>query len=672
MKRLFTILLLTVLPSLYFQLNAQLNGTYTIGGTAPDYLTFNDAVNAMVNQGITGTVIFNVRAGTYTEQVTMPEIGGVNAGDTIVFQSENGNPASVILRYPASSSIDNWVLNLDGTDRITFKDLTIMASGTSDYGKVLIIGNESKYVRFENVIFQGKTGTTNVFTDKTIVDGEASLIDSFIHFKSCQFINGKYAIRYKNGVNLKITGCTFNNTNNGGTDCYLTYNQFLFYAGNVHMNGGINVYYYSSPNSNIIANNFIAGKLDLSYLNGSSGTETKVVNNMIIGQAHIRSSRWVNFYNNTVYNPSGVALLVNTYNQQGNSSNLRIANNILVSDNNTALDLEDLVYIDYLDYNWYNTGGTNLLTLNNFGYPDLATWQISTGRSAHAVNDAVHFVSSTDLHICRDQAPHHGDPMVGVPVDFDLDPRNLMNPMMGADEYDPWQITPDPAQVCAGENLTLSVNNTTGNDNFTWSGGDLTSPVSGTSLTVSPTSDQDYLLDWSDGVCSVTDTVHVTVFPAPNPTIVVNNHTLSSDITGASYQWYFNGSPINGATSQSYTATQNGDYYVVVIDTNGCSGTSNTVTINNVGIQTPDGFYNLNIHPNPGPGMYKVQFTHYPGINTHLRVINLVGRTVYEEQLNDRDGKADFIIDLRQLPDGVYLMQLQNGSYSEVIRLVKQ
>ena len=48
-----------------------INGTKTIGGTAPDYATFQDAIRAVAEYGVgTGGVTFNVRAGTYMGAVT--------------------------------------------------------------------------------------------------------------------------------------------------------------------------------------------------------------------------------------------------------------------------------------------------------------------------------------------------------------------------------------------------------------------------------------------------------------------------------------------------------------------------------------------------------------------------------------------------------------------------
>ena len=42
-----------------------LNGSYTVGGTSPDFTTLQDAANALKWNGISGPVTFNIRPGTY-------------------------------------------------------------------------------------------------------------------------------------------------------------------------------------------------------------------------------------------------------------------------------------------------------------------------------------------------------------------------------------------------------------------------------------------------------------------------------------------------------------------------------------------------------------------------------------------------------------------------------
>jgi len=55
---------------------------------------------------------------------------------------------------------------------------------------------------------------------------------------------------------------------------------------------------------------------------------------------------------------------------------------------------------------------------------------------------------------------------------------------------------------------------------------------------------------------------------------------ISVPASYSSYQWNLGGSPIPGATSNSYTATISGSYTVSVTDSNGCSGTSEAMIVN--------------------------------------------------------------------------------------------
>ena len=69
---------------------AGLSGIYTIGGTTPDFVNFTNAVMALNNGGVAGPVTFLVRDGTYSEQLTINQLQGASAVNTVTFQSENG------------------------------------------------------------------------------------------------------------------------------------------------------------------------------------------------------------------------------------------------------------------------------------------------------------------------------------------------------------------------------------------------------------------------------------------------------------------------------------------------------------------------------------------------------------------------------------------------------
>ncbi len=70
-------------------------GTYTLGGTDPDFTSFTDAAIALNNAGITCPVIFKVRDGVYDEQIKLYQIIGSSATNTITFMGESGDSSKV-------------------------------------------------------------------------------------------------------------------------------------------------------------------------------------------------------------------------------------------------------------------------------------------------------------------------------------------------------------------------------------------------------------------------------------------------------------------------------------------------------------------------------------------------------------------------------------------------
>ena len=74
-----------------------LAGVYTIGGVSPDFPTIDSSVQALIECGIDSVVIFNIRAGTYIEQSSIPDITGTSYLNTITYRAENGDSSSVKL-----------------------------------------------------------------------------------------------------------------------------------------------------------------------------------------------------------------------------------------------------------------------------------------------------------------------------------------------------------------------------------------------------------------------------------------------------------------------------------------------------------------------------------------------------------------------------------------------
>lgn len=138
-------------------------GNLTIGGTNPDYATFKDAVDDINKIGLCGPVIFNVRNGTYTEQLMITSILGASAVNTVTFQSEGRDSSLVKLTFTPTSSLARYILKLDGASYVTFRDMTISNPSTS-YGVAVELGNGANNNTFSHCILEGPfRNTTSTF-----------------------------------------------------------------------------------------------------------------------------------------------------------------------------------------------------------------------------------------------------------------------------------------------------------------------------------------------------------------------------------------------------------------------------------------------------------------------------------------------------------------------------
>jgi hypothetical protein len=168
-------------------------------------------------------------------------------------------------------------------------------------------------------------------------------------------------------------------------------------------------------------------------------------------------------------------------------------------------------------------------------------------------------------------------------------------------------ITPGgPTTFCGGGSVTLTSSSATGNQWYLNG-----NPIGGaTNQTYVATASGSYTVVVTASGCSSAPSAPttVTVNPTPPmPTITPGGPTTfcgggsvtltSSSATGN--QWYLDGNPIGGATSQTYVATASGNY-TVIVTTNGCASAASaatTVTVNVITVNPatlPSGTVGLN------------------------------------------------------------------------------
>ena len=158
-------------------------------------------------------------------------------------------------------------------------------------------------------------------------------------------------------------------------------------------------------------------------------------------------------------------------------------------------------------------------------------------------------------------------------------------------------------------------------------------------------------LSVSENGCTATPVSKiVTTYPKPVVTTsLIGSYTLTTNTTFNSYQWLDNGSPLNGDTSQSYTATANGNYSVVVTDAFGCVDTSAAYTITGVGIADINGKSQIRIYPNPANDKLYISDAK---ANISFVITNIVG----EELIKGTTTGGIQSIDISSLPAGLYFI----------------
>lgn len=164
------------------------------------------------------------------------------------------------------------------------------------------------------------------------------------------------------------------------------------------------------------------------------------------------------------------------------------------------------------------------------------------------------------------------------------------------------------------------------------------------------------------GCDTVAFTNFITEFQLPTaPVISLNGDTLTSS-PAFSYQWYIVGDTTVHSTAQTFTPTVNGNYYVLISDSNGCQSPSNVVGFFTAMHTLEDNA--ISIFPNPFSETIFVN-----DINNHLltyTIYDVAGRQV----LNGW-GTGPLQIDTHMLTAGYYSMDVLMAGSIKRIPIVK-
>lgn len=442
---------------------AALQGGYTIGGQAPDFLDFSQAVQALTYGGVLGAVQFQVRPGIYDEQITLPAIPGATATNTITFGAEIPTGPEVRLTFFSDDPTRNYTIQLDGASHITFRDMTLKSRGI-DYGHVVDLRNGAAYNQFINNRIQGiyvletsdslalvygadeqsRPGHFNTFTGNTFQGGNNGvLLDAGDWDEALQgvvldqnvFVDqylGAIDLTYVRGASIRgnqITNDDFAHEDYQGLQLKYGVDGFTVSNNNLDLVKGrygilIDI---GSPNDNatetnrgLLINNFI----HLRGGNASAGLK-------MTGSYH------QGIYFNSVHLSGDSDITDSRAFEIDNSSGLEVFNNIFTNSTaGYAVYAADSYSRFTSDHNCFYSYGP-VLAFRRQPLQDLAAWQSNTDQDAASIAEDPVFLSDEDLHARAPLIDGQGIPIDGVSTDIDGEPRNADHPDIGADEFTP-------------------------------------------------------------------------------------------------------------------------------------------------------------------------------------------------------------------------------------------
>jgi hypothetical protein len=462
-----------------------LSGSFTVGGTSPDYANIGAALSDLAAKGVCGPVVLNIRPGTYTSTSwNINTIQGTSKANTITFQTDTAMGGRA--RFENNSTC----VNINQTSHLIFRNLSFVQTGFSQVVNFMGLVNE---ITFDSCYLEGtKTSSTSstysIFNDNS----GANNLTQRLRIYNCDINHASYMI-YKYGVSttskevgfefvnnrvrninymylyifyqdsIVIKNNTFSDTAVGQTN---QYGLYMYYTDNikelsqnqVHLNAasqGYGIYCYYCGNTGTNRTNFSNNSILISSFGGSGTTYG----------SYFYSANNFDFNYNTWRINSGNTSSRALFLAQGYGHTMR---------NNNIANFSS----GYAIYSQYSS--TNIITNSNynniyssssqFGYnrnqnvASLSAWKLVTAMDANSQSvDPVFEAAQSNVPTAQ-ALDSTALPLSGFTLDINSRARNTTHPDIGAYEFDVIYFDASNRNamrdtVCPNEDVTLYIKN---------------------------------------------------------------------------------------------------------------------------------------------------------------------------------------------------------------------
>lgn len=218
--------------------------------------------------------------------------------------------------------------------------------------------------------------------------------------------------------------------------------------------------------------------------------------------------------------------------------------------------------------------------------------------------------------------------------------------------------------ICPGETMRLAAPG--GWPNYNWSNGGETGVIE-----INDAGTYDVQIS-GDGDCSASsesfivgeyDVVAPVITPISETQLTVEN------VSASSYQWFLNGQPIDGATTNTITANENGVYTVQIVDENGCESISDPYEIFTVGIDELEKS-SVQIFPVPTRNWVTILVSGNHAVE-QVVVYTADGRQIQNVPVQSLNSENQLSINTQSWANGTYLIRVQTAEKIFNTRMIK-
>lgn len=174
-----------------------------------------------------------------------------------------------------------------------------------------------------------------------------------------------------------------------------------------------------------------------------------------------------------------------------------------------------------------------------------------------------------------------------------------------------------------------------------------------------------------NGLCTNTSTASNISVSSPLPPFITYVDGTIKIAGSGTFQWFVNGAIIPGATASTFTPVQSGLYSVFLKDVNGCSATSDFLTINILATEKENPFSTYIAFPNPAFNQLNIGMPQANAGTYAIEIIDMSGRIFLSEKVHLDPGTNQLKIDLSKIPAGSYVVRLPEVLSQPSMKFIK-